>query len=57
MADTATIADPHVRVGIVAGGGGAAIWPLLVAKRYLLADHAEALAAIAERRSPRFEGR
>ena len=30
MADTATIADPHVRVGIVAGDGGAAIWPLAV---------------------------
>ena len=28
MADTATIGDPHVRVGIVAGDGGAAIWPL-----------------------------
>jgi enoyl-CoA hydratase len=40
MADTATIADPHVRVGIVAGDGGVAIWPLLVgparAKQYLL---------------------
>jgi enoyl-CoA hydratase len=40
MADTATIADPHVRVGIVAGDGGAVIWPLAlgpaVAKRYLL---------------------
>jgi len=40
MADTATIADPHVRVGIVAGDGGTAIWPLLVgparAKQYLL---------------------
>jgi len=40
MADTATIGDPHVRVGIVAGDGGAAIWPLLVgparAKQYLL---------------------
>jgi enoyl-CoA hydratase len=40
MADTATIADPHVRVGIVAGDGGAAIWPLAVgparAKQYLL---------------------
>ncbi|MGH7287656.1 MAG: enoyl-CoA hydratase/isomerase family protein, partial [Myxococcota bacterium] len=29
MADTATIADPHVRVGIVAGDGGTAIWPLV----------------------------
>jgi enoyl-CoA hydratase len=40
IADTAHIADPHVRVGIVAGDGGAAIWPLLVgparAKEYLL---------------------
>lgn len=40
MADTAVLADPHVAVGIVAGDGGAAIWPLLagptVAKRYLL---------------------
>lgn len=40
MADTATIADPHVRVGIVAGDGGTAIWPLAVgparAKQYLL---------------------
>src|SRR4029450_10223777 len=40
MADTATIGDPHVRVGIVAGDGGAAIWPLAVgparAKQYLL---------------------
>lgn len=40
MADTATIADPHVLVGIVAGDGGSAIWPLLVgparAKQYLL---------------------
>ncbi len=40
MADTATIGDPHVRVGIVAGDGGAAIWPLALgparAKEYLL---------------------
>jgi enoyl-CoA hydratase len=40
MADGATIGDPHVRVGIVAGDGGAAIWPLAVgparAKQYLL---------------------
>lgn len=40
MADSATIADPHVRVGIVAGDGGAAIWPLALgpalAKRYLM---------------------
>lgn len=40
VADTATIGDPHVRVGIVAGDGGTAIWPLAVgpalAKQYLL---------------------
>jgi len=40
MADTATIGDPHVRVGLVAGDGGATIWPLAVgparAKEYLL---------------------
>lgn len=39
-ADTARIGDPHVRVGLVAGDGGAAIWPQLVgyarAKQYLL---------------------
>jgi enoyl-CoA hydratase len=40
MAESATIADPHVLAGIVAGDGGAAIWPLAVgpalAKEYLL---------------------
>jgi enoyl-CoA hydratase len=40
MADTATLGDPHVKVGLVAGDGGAAIWPLAVgparAKQYLL---------------------
>jgi enoyl-CoA hydratase len=40
MASSATIGDPHVRVGIVAGDGGTAIWPLAVgpalAKQYLL---------------------
>jgi len=40
MADTARIIDPHVQVGLVAGDGGAAIWPLLVgpiaAKRHLM---------------------
>ncbi len=40
MADTASIIDPHVQVGLVAGDGGAAIWPLvlgpLAAKRHLL---------------------
>jgi enoyl-CoA hydratase len=48
MADSATISDPHVRVGIVAGDGGAAIWPLLVgparAKQYLMTG--DALTAI-----------
>ncbi len=40
MAETATVADPHVLVGIVAGDGGTAIWPLAVgparAKEYLM---------------------
>ncbi len=40
MSETALISDPHVRVGIVAGDGGAAIWPMalgpMLAKRYLL---------------------
>jgi len=40
MADSASISDSHVRVGIVAGDGGTAIWPLLLgparAKEYLL---------------------
>jgi enoyl-CoA hydratase len=40
MAETATISDPHVRVGIVAGDGGTAIWPLVLgparAKEFLL---------------------
>ncbi len=39
MADTAFLADPHVKVGLVAGDGGAALWPLLTsmlrAKEYL----------------------
>ena len=51
-ADTATIGDPHVRVGIVAGDGGTAIWPLAVgparAKQYLLTGDTIA-AAEAER--------
>ncbi len=42
--DKAVFADPHVRVGIVAGDGGAAIWPLLVgparAKQYLMTGDA-----------------
>lgn len=40
VADNAKIADPHVTIGVTAGDGGAAIWPLLVgparAKQYLL---------------------
>jgi enoyl-CoA hydratase len=52
MAESATIADPHVRVGIVAGDGGAVIWPLAVgpmlAKRYLMTGDA-LTAAEAER--------
>jgi enoyl-CoA hydratase/carnithine racemase len=44
IAQSATIADPHVRVGIVAGDGGAAAWPLAMgparAKRYLLTGDA-----------------
>lgn len=40
VADTARISDPHVRVGVAAGDGGAVIWPLLVgparAKQYLM---------------------
>lgn len=36
----ATIGDPHVRIGLTAGDGGAAIWPLLLgparAKQYLM---------------------
>ena len=39
-ADHARIGDPHVRVGLVAGDGGALIWPQLIgyvrAKQYLL---------------------
>ena len=44
MADTAAIIDPHVQVGLVAGDGGAAIWPLMLgphaAKRHLLLGEA-----------------
>lgn len=39
-AESAVIADPHVTVGVVAGDGGAVIWPQLIgyarAKEYLL---------------------
>jgi enoyl-CoA hydratase len=44
MAEDATVADPHVRIGIVAGDGGTAIWPLVLgparAKQYLLTGDA-----------------
>lgn len=40
MAETARIADPHVKAGMVAGDGGAVLWPLLMgpnrAKEYLM---------------------
>ncbi|MGI4812584.1 MAG: enoyl-CoA hydratase/isomerase family protein [Janthinobacterium lividum] len=40
ISNDARIGDPHVKVGLVAGDGGAAIWPLLVgvnrAKEFLL---------------------
>ena len=58
MADNAVIRDPHVQVGLVAGDGGAAIWPLLLgplaAKRHLMlgeplgADEALRLGVAAE---------
>ncbi len=39
-AEDATIADPHVRMGLVAGDGGAVIWPQLIgyarAKEFLM---------------------
>ena len=52
MSTAATISDPHVRVGLVAGDGGAVIWPLALgparAKQYLLTGDALS-AAEAER--------
>ncbi len=51
-AEGARIADPHVRVGIVAGDGGAVIWPQLIgyarAKEYLLTGDALSGRAAAE---------
>lgn len=39
-ARTASLSDPHVRIGLVAGDGGCLVWPqavgMLVAKRHLL---------------------
>jgi len=41
--EKARFGDPHVRVGIVAGDGGAVIWPLLIgparAKEFLMRGH------------------
>lgn len=40
ISETAKFGDPHVRIGLVAGDGGAVIWPLLIgparAKNFLL---------------------
>jgi len=40
MAESAVLSDPHVRVGLVAGDGGAVIWPMTIgparAKEFLL---------------------
>lgn len=42
--DSCRFADPHVRIGLVAGDGGALLWPLLIgytrAKEYLLTGKA-----------------
>lgn len=47
-AESARIGDPHVKVGLVAGDGGAAIWPQLIgfarAKEYLMSG--ESLTAV-----------
>ena len=44
MDEAARIADPHVKVGVVAGDGGAVIWPLLIgpnrAKEFLMTGDA-----------------
>jgi enoyl-CoA hydratase/carnithine racemase len=52
IADTAFMADPHVSVGLTAGDGGTAVWPLLMgmlrAKEYLLSgDRISAEQAVA----------
>jgi enoyl-CoA hydratase len=48
-ADNSRIDDPHVRVGVVAGDGGAVIWPWLVgaarAKEFLLTGDLQTAAA------------
>ena len=51
ISDRAFLADPHVTVGLVAGDGGAALWPLLTsmlrAKEYLFTgDRIPAVAAV-----------
>ncbi|MBF6568504.1 MAG: enoyl-CoA hydratase/isomerase family protein [Candidatus Binataceae bacterium] len=42
-AETARLADTHVRAGVVAGDGGAVLWPLLIgpsrAKEFLMRGH------------------
>ena len=56
MSEPAVIVDPHVKVGLVAGDGGAAIWPLLLgplaAKRHLLLGE-----PLTRRRRPAARGR
>ena len=51
-AEPARIADPHVRVGLVAGDGGALIWPQLIgyarAKEYLMTGDPLSAAKAAE---------
>jgi enoyl-CoA hydratase len=51
IADTAYLADPHVAVGLVAGDGGAAFWPMLTpimrSREYLFTgDRIPAAAAV-----------
>jgi enoyl-CoA hydratase len=62
MADTALIGDTHAAVGLTAGDGGQAIWPLLVgphrAKEYLMAGELIPLRGGSDRpREPRRDRR